>query len=273
MLRLSLTAARNPEETPPLSALPADAPVEMLRAALDALPEPVFVYDDSCVLYANQAACDILRGSSVDQVLRMDVNQFILPGFDEISTQRRTYVLKGGINLRNLVIKIRGMDGEPLTLRVNIRQIQFDGRTAAMGTLASVDTPISRKPPRASHHAGDAQSLHEAVLCALETAVLVHGDRIILFANPAALTALHAADATQLIGADITSIVHPHAIEAGHERRKLVLENKHVLKDLQLKLRTIDGRTVYVSAHAQRIEWDDQQAILVVATFPADGPK
>lgn len=248
-----------------MSALPADAPAEMFQAALDALPLPVFVYDDREVLYTNDRASQILRAIKGSDLVGKDLDGFVLPGLEDVSAQRRRYVLNGGIHLRNLMIKVRGADGQPIELRVDIRQIRYEGRAAAMATLASGDGQESAR--KATRSVGDARSLHEAALCALDTPLLVHGEKTIFFANPAALDAMHAANATQIIGADVSSIVHRDGIDAGRERRRLVLASGQSIQGVPVKLRTIDGRTVYATADARRIEWAGLSGILVIAQF------
>jgi PAS domain S-box-containing protein len=105
-------------------------------AALDALPDPVLVYDDEQVLYANDAAKRLLGGAAPVDLQGMPVEKFILPDFAEISDSRRTYVMEQGVALTNLPVKIRGLDGSVRTLHVDIRPISFGGTSAALATLA-----------------------------------------------------------------------------------------------------------------------------------------
>ena len=117
--------------------LPAeDAQTAICRAVLDALPDPVLIYDDSCVLYANAAANRILGGSEPSKLLGMSVENFILPDLAEINNARRAYVLNQGVEIRDLILKIRDLEGRPTVLRVDIKPIRFDGATVAMATLA-----------------------------------------------------------------------------------------------------------------------------------------
>jgi PAS domain S-box-containing protein len=110
--------------------------VEMCRAALDALPEAVLIYDEERVLYANSAAARLLGGSSNAELDGLPVQGFILPDLAEVNNARRAMVLNQGIELRDLVVKVRGLDGSPVVLHVDITQIFFDGSSAAMATVA-----------------------------------------------------------------------------------------------------------------------------------------
>ena len=113
-----------------------DGQAALYRAALDVLPDPIVIYDDTQVLYANDAACRLLGGAKEMQLQGRRVEAFVLPELAEVSTQRRAYVMEQGIELKNLIVKVRGLNGEPTVLRVDIRPISFESSTAAMATLA-----------------------------------------------------------------------------------------------------------------------------------------
>ena len=44
--------------------------------------------------------------------------------------------MQQGVELRNLALKIRALNGEPIVLRVDIRPVPFEDSNAAMATLA-----------------------------------------------------------------------------------------------------------------------------------------
>ena len=111
-----------------------------------------------------------------------------------------------------------------------------------------------------------ANSIFEAALVALDVPLIIHQSDIILFANDAANRVMRAPSAGALIGLDISSIVHPDGLEAGHERRRLVLERGQTLRGVPVKLCALDGTTLYANVEAKRIEWAGEAAILVVAT-------
>ena len=107
-------------------------------------------------------------------------------------------------------------------------------------------------------------SMFEAALIALDSPIMIHAQREILFANAAAHRVLRAEG--PLVGSDVTSLVHPDGLEAGHERRKLILESGQTLRDVPVKLCALDGTTLYARCEAKRIEWGGNTAILIMAT-------
>jgi PAS domain-containing protein len=116
---------------------PADSlPAALYRAALDALSEPVLIYDDKQVLYANPAACCALGGSESSNLVGVHLEDFIFADFADVNSARRTYVIEQGVELRNLLLKVRSLGGEPTVMQVDIQPIHFDGSAAAMATLS-----------------------------------------------------------------------------------------------------------------------------------------
>jgi len=109
-------------------------------------------------------------------------------------------------------------------------------------------------------------SMFEAALVALDVPIIIHEYDEILFANAAACRALRAADTCELVGASITSFVHRDGREAGQQRRELVLEHGQVIRDLPVKLKGVDGSTLYARVSGKRIEWGNRTAILLCAS-------
>lgn len=108
----------------------------MHKAMLDVMLEPVLIYDDARVLYANGAASELLHGSSETRLDGMALGELILPSLADVNNARRGYVLEQNLRFTGLDVKVRGLDGKPLALRVDIAPISFEGRVAAMATLA-----------------------------------------------------------------------------------------------------------------------------------------
>jgi PAS domain S-box-containing protein len=113
------------------------------------------------------------------------------------------------------------------------------------------------------------ESMFEVALRSIDMPVIIHGPETILYANPAACHALHAPSSDALEGIDIGSLVHPDGHEAGRQRRTLVLQHGQQLRDVPVKLRAMDGTTLYARVDAKRIQWAQDAAILILARFVA----
>jgi PAS domain S-box-containing protein len=108
----------------------------LLAAALEALPQPVMLYDLDRVVYANAASRRMLGAHTAGDVLGMSLDGFLDPDFADASNERRGYVIGQGLEFTDLRVKIRTLDGRTLTMDVDVRPLSFDGTNYAMVTLA-----------------------------------------------------------------------------------------------------------------------------------------
>ena len=108
----------------------------LLRAALDALPEPILLYNDARVVFANAAAHAALGAHKPGELIGQALETFLLPDLREVSEERRGWVLRDGVPVHNLQMKIVRNDGEVMLVAVDIRPICCDGVTVGMVTLA-----------------------------------------------------------------------------------------------------------------------------------------
>jgi PAS domain S-box-containing protein len=109
---------------------------DVCRVALEALPEPVMIYDEERVVFANRAAQRLLGADGPEDLDGVDVGTFLVPELADVSPERRRYVMRNRMEFSRLPIKVRTMDGRIAMLVVDIRPISFDGTTVAMVTLA-----------------------------------------------------------------------------------------------------------------------------------------
>lgn len=105
--------------------------------------------------------------------------------------------------------------------------------------------------------------LHEAALEALPVPVIVHDLEFVIYANAAACAAFRATDRTQIEGHLITDFVHEDGLDAGRERRRLILEEGHGFSNVLVKALAVDGTAVYFTGSGIRIVYNGRPAILI----------
>jgi PAS domain S-box-containing protein len=119
-----------------VAAQPGERLEALMATALEALPQPVMVYDADRVVYANAASCEMLGARSPGDLIGVRLDQFLAPEFADASNERRQFVVSAGLELSELRVKIRTLDGQTLTMDVDVRPLPFDGVTFAMVSLA-----------------------------------------------------------------------------------------------------------------------------------------
>lgn len=107
--------------------------------------------------------------------------------------------------------------------------------------------------------------LYEAALDRLPVPVIVHDIDMIIYANERACEVLGAASQADIEGLPLAKIVHPDGLEAGLQRRKLLLEQGGEFRDVALKLVDLMGNTIYLTGSARCITYCGRTAIVFAA--------
>lgn len=235
------------------------------RTALDAVTVPTFIQADHFLLYANPAALACagvpsgadLTGRRVDELLHADSV--------EASRQRRELATQLGASIRGVPVKGRSVTGEVLRATADGERISDSrGRAALVHLLRELDGKRLSSylaPTRARLNTTEkaCSCLHEAAFEALPVPAALHDADRFLAVN---------AQARHVAGGDVTGLpphglTHPHAVDAGTERRRIAIDTGHSLHDISLKLNTLDGSTVYVTGDAVPCNVDSARVIVV----------
>ncbi len=94
--------------------------------------------------------------------------------------------------------------------------------------------------------------------------VLVHHLGTILYANPAALKAFGASDASALVGRQTSSLVHPHFLAQQTARMQALLDGVPIEPMAQSRFLRLDGTPFEVEVQGTPIVYEGQSAIHVV---------
>lgn len=111
--------------------------------------------------------------------------------------------------------------------------------------------------------------MHAAALEAFPYPVLIHDQDVILFVNAVCRGYLRANSSDQLVGQPVGVIVHEHTREAGVERRRLLFEQDAQMGSVPVKLRALDGTTLYAICDGGVITFDGRKAILITGRISA----
>lgn len=104
------------------------------EAALDALPHPVMVHDDSVVLYVNPAACRAFRADDASQLVGRALSELVHPDGRAAGEQRRRMVLEQGTTFSRLDVKLLALDGSVVYANGHGQKITYNGVPAIMVT-------------------------------------------------------------------------------------------------------------------------------------------
>ncbi len=95
-------------------------------------------------------------------------------------------------------------------------------------------------------------------------AIAVHSGGIFIFANPAAIKLIGAADESQLIGLTVMSVIHPDYIDTVRQRVLTGIKERKALPPLEEKFIRLDGLVVDVEVTSLPITFQGKPATQVV---------
>ncbi len=110
----------------------------------------------------------------------------------------------------------------------------------------------------------DSEERFRKLVQALPDAILVHSEERIMFVNPFGVQLLGAQRAEQLVGMEISQIVHPDYLPAMRQRNREAYENGTPSPPMENVLIRLDGSSVEVESAAIPMSWEGSPAIEVV---------
>ena len=104
---------------------------------------------------------------------------------------------------------------------------------------------------------------YRQVVDLIEEGVWMHADGKIVYANPHAVQMFGVKSADELIGRPVMSLVHPDEQARAMARTRTVLEETGSVPLAEMRLITLDGRTIIAAQHATRFIQDGKMHVLV----------
>src|SRR5262249_39304493 len=111
----------------------------------------------------------------------------------------------------------------------------------------------------------DSEARYQTLIDTVPDPVLVHVDGRYVYANPAALQLLRAKDASQIVGSDALSIVHPDSRELAQERMQRQQRGEPVPRNVELRWLGLDGTAVDVEVTGVPFLYGGRGAVHVIS--------
>lgn len=243
----------------------------IFQVALQAVTVPVFILDQTYVLFANRAALDVTGAPPGVDLSGRGVNDLMHTDSIEASEERRRLALQQGASLRAIPIKGRTADG---TIRRAVtdgeRIVDAAGRAAIVHVLREVEgrsLMAYRAPASGLEGRTDrtALCLHEAAFASAAVPLVLHDGITILAANR---------ETRNIMGGDPhgmspSSFTHKQSKEAARERRELALGEGQELRGVHIKLNRMrssyegDAPIVSITVDASPLLHGDQRVLLL----------
>ncbi len=230
------------------------------RRLLDAIPSPVFIFDETTCLASNQANA-VLFGRSSAQLEGLKArDQGFSPSESARFAEQNRQIMATRQPMFVADVPVTDSSGAARWFQLRKAPIEmFDGRTAVIGVAEEVTL---RKQAEQSLRRSE-ENLRSLIENARD-GLLVHRGGPCLYANPALARMLGVDDPAQLIGIDPSEWVMPEEQGDIAMRRDALSGGAPRGTFLELRIRRRDGQPVHVQAHREDIQFDGAPASMTV---------
>jgi len=223
-------------------------------------PDAIFVVQDERLRYVNSALVALVGASSADHLIGAGPEIFVhpddIPRVNERGRRLRDTQAQGDLSQHRYV----HATGSVLRVESTAAPISWQGQPA---TLFFVRDVTERAQQEAALR--ESEERYRSLVELLPDAVFVLCDDRLVYVNSAMLKLVRAETASDLIGKDVTSILHPEDWAELAERRHRLLVQGVASHFSQRRYRALDGSDVMIETAAAPIAWQGRRALLIVA--------
>ena len=226
------------------------------RSLLDIMPDGVRVNRNGQVIYANAAEAKILGASTPADLIGMP-SDFLPPDEANLIRERQNILRKREIADWGQNARIR-LDGVRVEVESAAIPIEWDGEAANLLVTRDITEKLE-----ASRRLEESRTRYKRLIDISPDAIRVHIGGEIVFANAAAAKLFGADSPEDLLG--LSSQTFFHEDDSGElEGLRDALDHNEANKWFETRRKRLDGSIVEVEAASLPIDWDGQQAHLIM---------
>jgi two-component system, sensor histidine kinase and response regulator len=226
------------------------------RSLLNILPDGVRVNRNGRVIYANTAEAKILGAESPGDLIGGSAD-FMPPEEMENVRERQDMLERREFADWRETSRIR-LDGERVPVESAAFPIDWDGEPANLLVTRDISEKLE-----ASRRLADSQTRYQRLVDASPDAIRVHVNGIIVFANKAAAELLGTENSDDLVGRTSAQFNHPED-QSYIQKTRGTLDQGTASEWHEARRVRLDGSIVDVEAAALPIDWDGQNAHLII---------
>ena len=229
---------------------------ERYRTLVEWSPDPVLVHRQGTILYANPSAVRTFGASDTQGLVGKSTRDLVHPDFQEQQAQRMRAIVDRIAITPMVESRFLRLDGRAFDVEVQGTSILYQGAPAIHVVVRDI---TQRK--RAEAALNESQERFRALVEFLPTAIIVHQNLKVVYANPAAASTLGARTADDLLGLSILELTHADYRQRVRDRLKAREDGVLLTSTVDLKLLKRDGTVIDVQMTGTLIRFGGAAAV------------
>jgi len=208
------------------------------RQLMEWLPEPVIVFREYTVVYANPAAMQLVGAASRGEMIGRTILDFVEsdPEQLECTASQMDSLLRLSAPSELMVKEWVRPDRQRVRIQMRAIPVEYDGAPALMMLCKDITHQLFME-----HTVQRSELMMLRMVELSPNAVVLHKDGIVHYVNEAAAKIFRAGYAAELIGRNIYDFIHPDYHLISSKRLKLALEKRTKLEFAVHKMIRADG--------------------------------